>query len=117
MTKHFWKVLACAALALLAVRELRSPASASAQQATRNLWIEPGTIDIPLAQGGNALGKIIVDLDTGDTYGFPVFGPKLPYPGYQVSEGTPLTSKPVYLGKFDFSQMSRSNTIRPSRRY
>jgi hypothetical protein len=115
LANYFWKILACAALALLAVRELRSPAPASAQTSARNLFIEPGTIDIPLAQGGNALGKIVVDLDTGETYGFPVFGPKMPYPGLQVSERTPLTSRPVYLGRFDFGRMSRGGG-QPSRR-
>jgi hypothetical protein len=116
LNNHFWKVLACAALALLAIREFRAPETASAQMPTRSYYIEPGTVEIPIAGGGNALGKIVVNLDTGETYGFPVFGPKLPYPGYQVSEWAPLVSKPVYLGRFDFANMSRSATVRQSGR-
>lgn len=115
MKDHFWKILACTALALLAVRELRFPAPAAAQTPPPSLFIEPGTVDIPLADGGNAIGKIVVDLNTGDAYGFPVFGPKLPYPGWQVSDRKPLTSKPVYLGKFDFARMSPT-LPRPFRR-
>jgi hypothetical protein len=115
LTDHFWKILACAALALLAFRELRSPAPAAAQAPPPYYWVEPGTVDIPLADGGNALGKVIVDLNNGDVYGFPVLGPKLPYPGWQLSERRPLTSKPVYLGRYDFSRMS-PNLPRPFRR-
>jgi hypothetical protein len=115
LTNQFWKILAFAALAVLAWRELRSPAPAAAQAPLPTLFIEPGTVDIPLADGGNAIGKVVVDLSTGDTYGFPVFGPKLPYPGWQVSERKPLTSRPVYLGRFDFSRMSPT-LPRPFRR-
>lgn len=114
MTNNFWKFVAGAALALLAFRELRSPAPAAAQAPLPALYFEPGTVDIPLADGGNAIGKVVVDLATGDAYGFPVFGPKLPYPGWQLSERKPLTSRPVYLGKFDFSRMS-PNLPRPFR--
>lgn len=104
MSERFWKVLAVSALGLLALREIGemvSPARGLAQSnSDSRLYVEPGTADIPLPEGGNAIGKIFIDLDTGDTYGFPVFGPKMPYPGKQVSENRPLTRRPVYLGKF-----------------
>lgn len=107
MSNLSWKLIAFGALALLTFRELRSPAPASAQSPSKNLYFEPGVTDIPLSQGGNALGKIVVNLDTGETWGFPVFGPKMPYPGIQLSEGTPQVSTPVYLGRFNLQRMNR----------
>lgn len=70
----------------------------------RELWVEPGTVPIPTTDGGSSMGKVVVDLATGEVYGFPTFG-KAPYPGYQISEGTPRTSNPVYLGKYNFGAM------------
>lgn len=111
MSERFWKLLAVTALSLLAIREvanLISPTPGLAQSNNNSrFYVEPGTVDIPLAEGGNALGKIFIDLETGDTYGFPVFGPKLPYPGKQVSENRPLSVNPVYLGKFNLSNLRR----------
>lgn len=117
MSQRFWKLLAITALSVLGMREIAnlvSPATGLAQSNNYSrFYVEPGTVDIPLAEGGNALGKIFIDLETGDTYGFPVFGPKLPYPGKQVSENRPLAVNPVYLGKFNLSNLN--NSRRPSR--
>lgn len=107
MKDSLWKLIAVAALSVLAVREFRWPGVAVAQAPQRNLYFEPGTVDIPLPKGGNAQGKIVVDLETGETWGFPVFGPKLPFPGFQVSEGVPLSSNPVYLGRFNLNRLNR----------
>jgi hypothetical protein len=99
----FWCVL-CAAAGFL-LRPLFDPQPARAQpSAARGFHVEPGTFSIPLAEGGSTLGKVVVDLNTGDVYGFPTQG-KLPYPGYQLSEGAPLSSSPVYLGRYRFDQM------------
>lgn len=99
----FWCVL-CAAAGFL-LRPLFVPEAAQAQaSASRQLFLEPGTVLIPLAEGGSTLGKVVVDLNTGEVYGFPTQG-KLPYPGYQLSEGAPLSSSPVYLGRYRFDQM------------
>lgn len=111
MSQRFWKLLAVTALSVLAIREIAnlvSPMPGLAQSSTNSrFYVEPGTTDIPLSGGGNSLGKIFIDLETGDTYGFPVFGPKLPYPGKQVSENRPLTVNPVYLGRFNLANARR----------
>jgi hypothetical protein len=50
-------------------------------------------------------GKVAVDLLTGDIWGFPTRGPA-PYP-MDLLNGQPQTSRPMYLGKFDFASMKR----------
>ena len=83
---------------------------AESGSAPKQLWVEPGTVTIPTADGGSSMGKIVVDMSTGDVYGFQTFG-KAPYPGYRVSENQPLTSQPIYLGKYNFAAM-RPNAVR-----
>jgi hypothetical protein len=112
MSDSFWRTLAVAALAMLAWREFSSPPRAAADTAPP-FYVEPGTVDIPLAGGGNAQGKVFIDLTTGDAFGFPAFAPKLPYPGAQVSESRPLIVAPVYLGRFDLSKARRGVAPRP----
>ena len=50
----------------------------------------------------------MVDLDTGDVWGFPVAAPNRPYPPFRVSEGQPTNSRPVYLGRYDLAAAHRS---------
>lgn len=111
MTERFWKILAISTLGILALREINaliSPVPGLAQSnSAGNFFIEPGTVTIPVDGGGTIQGKVFINVTTGDTYGFPVFGPKLPYPGRQVSEDRPLTVNPVYLGKFNLQRISR----------
>lgn len=112
MNERFWKFLAISAFALLGLREIStlvSPPTGLAQSAVDSgrFYIEPGTVTIPVDGGGVVQGKIFIDLTTGDTYGFPVFGPKLPYPGRQVSEDRPLRVNSVYLGRFDLKSAVR----------
>jgi hypothetical protein len=111
MREHFWKILALSALAVLGLREignLVSPATGYAQSSGGSRYfVEPGTTVIPVDGGGTVQGKVFIDLQTGDTFGFPVFGPKTPYPGRQVSEDRPLVVNPVYLGRFNLSANRR----------
>jgi hypothetical protein len=72
-----------------------------------NLYFEPGTQEIPVKGGGTVQGKIMIDLETGDTWGFPVQGPRLPYPTFYTAESRPQTVAPIYLGRFDVAQARR----------
>jgi hypothetical protein len=72
-----------------------------------NFHVEPGTHEIPVKGGGTVQGKVWIDLETGDAWGFPVQGTLHPYPGLRVAERTPLTVAPIYLGRFDISQTRR----------
>jgi hypothetical protein len=77
-----------------------------AQPLSTNLYIEPGTVSIRNPDGGGTIGdgKMVVDLKTGDVWGFPTNLTGSPYPVDPINK-TPPISKPVYLGRFDFSQM------------
>ena len=109
MCDNIWKLLALSALAILGLREWSRPPAALAQSGATGFFVEPGTVDIPLPRGGNAPGKIIIDLETGDTFGYIAFGPDRPYPGSQVVERRPLVQPPIYLGRFDLSAARRRN--------
>jgi len=47
------------------------------------------------------LGKVVVDMKSGDVWGFPTLSSD-PYP-VDVTKAEPPTSKPIYLGKYDFA--------------
>lgn len=68
------------------------------------MYIEPGTATLrDLQNGGQVQGRVVVNLRTGDIYGFPTFGTE-PYPIEPMNPDPPV-SKPMYLGKFDFAAM------------
>lgn len=93
-------------------KDMASPPGAAAQsESPRRLHIEPGTHMIPTLDGGGSYGKIVTDLETGETWGFPVQG-RSPYPGYHASKGDPLTVNAVYLGRWNFGSMNRKSTPR-----
>jgi len=71
------------------------------------IYIEPGTSTLrDLQNGGQVQGRVVVNLRTGDIYGFPTFGTEL-YPIEPLNPDPPV-SKPMYLGKFDFGAMTPS---------
>jgi len=101
-----WLLMAVSLL-VIALRPYVAPAPVRAQAAPdpTAFYIEPGVHSIRLADGaGEVTGKIVVDLRSGNIWGFPT-GMKLPYPVTLRNE-TPL-SHPVYLGKFDFAAMDK----------
>jgi hypothetical protein len=72
------------------------------------LYVEPGTVAIRSTNGGTiGEGKMIIDLKTGDIWGFPTTSSASPYPIDPTSKNPPL-SKPVYLGKFDLSDILKA---------
>jgi hypothetical protein len=108
-------ILASGALLLSGAACLRSfpapPVVAAEPDTPRRLLVEPGTHLIPSLDGGSSYGMIVMDLDTGETWGFPTQG-KFAYPGYQVAKNEPLTVNAVYLGRWNLASMSRRATPR-----
>lgn len=91
---------------LLAVIALR-PMPVRADNETPTFFVEPGTSPIRNLNGGvPGDGKVVINMSTGEVWGFPTHGAGAPYP----VEALPLgnrgpTVKPVYLGHFDFAAM------------
>lgn len=93
-------------LAAIALRPLFQPAPARAQRDEPRYYIEPGTTRLRAPDGSAELiGKVVVDLETGDIWGFPT-QTTAPYP-VDVTKSEPPVSRPMYLGKFDFAGMKR----------
>jgi hypothetical protein len=77
-----------------------------AQSDYSHLYVEPGTTIVRTPDGrGQVQGKVVINLRTGETWGFPTAS-SAPYPVY-LSSNQPPISKPVYLGQFDLSAMKR----------
>src|SRR5215469_15858898 len=94
------------ALGGIALRPAFDPPSVHAQSAASSLYVEPGVTIIRSPDGsGQVQGKVIIDLQSGDVWGFPTSS-SAPYPVDPTSTRPPV-SKPVYLGKFDFGAMRR----------
>ena len=93
-------------LGVLALRPVVNPVSVQAQSDAPSLYIEPGIIPIQ-SPGGTPVGipqegKMVIDLRTGDVWGFPRIVTSGP-----IDINKPPLSKPVYLGRFDLSAMKR----------
>ncbi len=89
-------------LTVIAARDLVRPPAVRAATAQHNFYIEPGTTTLRSPDGKRQVtGKVVVNLDTGDVWGFPTVS-SLPYP-VDATRSVPPTSSPIYLGKFDFS--------------
>jgi hypothetical protein len=93
------------ALAVLALERVALPAGAGAQSGA-DLYIEPGYTMLRNLDGtATVLGKVVINRQTGDIWGFPT-GNESPYPLTPTRKEPPV-SKPMYLGKFDFSAMGQ----------
>jgi len=109
-TDGYTKAALTAIVLLLSVLALRPAVDVPAVQAGSDYWplyVEPGTTTLRTLDGrGQVQGKVVIDRRTGDVWGFPT-GSSVPYPVVTTSSEPPL-SKPIYLGRFDFSAMKRS---------
>jgi hypothetical protein len=96
--------LATLALGLIASRPLAQPAPVSAQASdTHRFYVEPGTTMLRKPDGAaQVYGKVFIDMQTGDVWGFPT-NTTDPYPSNPTSS-TPPKSHPMYLGKFVLSE-------------
>jgi hypothetical protein len=93
---------------LLAVLAMR-PAPVHADNDSGTYFVEPGTTPIRNLNGGiPGDGKIVINMSTGEVWGFPTHGAGAPYPVDSLNlNDRPPVSRPVYLGKFDFAAMKR----------
>lgn len=97
-------------IALLLLVLVLRPAPVRADNEVAAYFIEPGTTPIRNLGGGiPGDGKVVINMSTGEVWGFPTHGAGAPYPVDSLNLDNRLpVSKPVYLGKFDFAAMKRS---------
>ena len=89
-------------LAVIAARPLIAPPPVSAQTETPHFYIEPRTTMLHSpAKDRHVTGKVFVDLDTGNIWGFPTIT-DAPYP-IDATKTTPPVSEPIYLGRYDLA--------------
>lgn len=93
-------------LCTIALRPFANPPRAFAGAASSNVYIEPGVFSLQAPDGSkNVLGKVVVDLQTGQIWGFPT-GNRSPYP-VSIHGPQPAISEPFLLGRFDFHAMQK----------
>jgi hypothetical protein len=91
-------------LCILALRPAANPTPVLAQPAPSFLYVEPGVTALRRPDGTEQVqGKVIIDLRTGDVYGFPTLS-GAPYP-VDTTKPEPPVSQPMYLGRFDLTKM------------
>jgi hypothetical protein len=93
-------------LAVIALRPAAAPSRVLAQPGPQSLFVEPGYTMLRKPDGTAQLkGKVVINLNTGEIWGFPTLVDG-PYP-VDISTPNPPVSKPMYLGKFDFTALDR----------
>ena len=102
-------LLATIALLLLAllIRPLWTPSPVAAQSSQPDrLYFEPGVFMLRAADASRqVLGKVAVDLRTGDVWGFPTTTQD-PYPTNPVNS-KPQVSHPFLLGRFAIEETGK----------
>ncbi len=77
-----------------------------AQGSTHPIYIEPGVTMLRAPDGSRqVLGKVVVDLQNGNIWGFPTTVQQ-PFP-IDGTQRKPPTSTPFRLGRFDLSAMDQ----------
>ena len=94
-------------LGMLVFRPVLQPAPVRAQSSDAYpFFIEPGVTTIRKPDGtAQMYGKMVVDMRTGDIWGFPTLS-QSPYP-VDAAQTKPPSSHPIYLGRFMFDQTRR----------
>ena len=94
-------------LALLVLHQWSQPVPVQAQASeARAFYVEPGYTMLRKPDGsGQMYGKMMIDMRTGDIWGFPTLV-EGPYP-VDAAKSEPPKSHPMYLGKFVFGEASR----------
>ena len=90
-------------LGMIALRPLLQPSPVMAQtEQSQRFYVEPGTTMLRKPDGTSQVyGKVFIDMQTGDVWGFPTNSSD-PYPQNPASS-TPPKSHPMYLGRFVLS--------------
>jgi len=96
-----------ASLSAMAVHLYLAPPVVQAQSgASGPVYVEPGTFMLRSPDATRSvLGKVVVDLRTGNIWGFPTLQQD-PYPAPAVDTNTPV-SRPFLLGKFALGDMNK----------
>lgn len=104
--------LIAAALVVLAARPYLQPAPVAAQSASVALpgnadpiYVEPGVFMLRQPEGGQVLGKVTVNLRTGNVWGFPTGGPD-PYP-MSLMDSKPQVAHAIPLGRFALGEIGK----------
>jgi hypothetical protein len=94
-------------LAVLVFRQWSQPAPVQAQVSDgHTLYVEPGYTMLRKPDGsGQMYGKMMIDMRTGDIWGFPTLV-EGPYP-VDAGKSEPPKSHPIYLGKFVLGEAMR----------
>jgi hypothetical protein len=87
-------------LGAIALRPYLAPPLVKAEAGdSGSFYVEPGTFMLRAPDGSRQqLGKVVVDMRSGNVWGFPTLSPD-PYPS-SVRSSTPPTSHPFLLGRF-----------------
>jgi|SRR5215468_2997085 hypothetical protein len=92
-------------LGVIVLQHLTHPGTAAAAPNSGYLYIEPRTTMLRNPDGSQQVqGKVVIDMRTGDIWGFPTLS-GTPYP-VDTTRSEPPVSAPMYLGKFDFAKMT-----------
>ncbi|HEX8799756.1 MAG TPA: hypothetical protein VF772_14155 [Terriglobales bacterium] len=94
-------------LGTLVFRPFFQPVPVEAQSVDgRSFYVEPGYTMLRKPDGsGQMYGKMMIDMRTGDIWGFPTLV-EGPYP-VDPGKSEPPHSRPIYLGKFVLSDAHR----------
>jgi hypothetical protein len=98
--------LIAVALTANAVRPYVLPTPVAAQTSNADpIYVEPGVFMLRQPEGGQVLGKVTINLRTGNVWGFPTGSPD-PYPMSQM-DSKPQVSHAIPLGRFSLGEASR----------
>ena len=94
-------------LAVIAFRPVVQPSPVAAQASDAYpFYMEPGYTMLRKPDGtAQVYGKMVVDMRTGDIWGFPTLT-QSPYP-LDAANTAPPKSHPMYLGRFLFSEAKK----------
>jgi hypothetical protein len=92
---------------VLVLRPILQPAPVQAQVSDGHaFYVEPGYTMLRKPDGtGQMYGKMMIDMRTGDIWGFPTLV-EGPYP-VDATKTEPPRSHPMYLGRFVLSEATR----------
>ena len=94
-------------LGVVAFRPVAQPPSVMAQSGSPfPFFIEQGTVSLRKPDGNTTWGKVVVDMRTGDIWGFPMRAQNTPFPVFGPGNSATV-SRPMYLGRMAFEDAVR----------
>jgi hypothetical protein len=91
---------------LIALRPYMQPSPVRADSTASSWFVEPGVQMIYLPDGGQVLGKVVIDMRSGNIWGFPTYGGGS-YPASISMGGKAPVSHPVPLGRFAVEDLGK----------